>query len=210
MERLRLARALACAASLVSLPACGELTRQITGGGASVLVDDAQGIQIGNQVRVHGVQVGRVTAVTLEPEGARLAIELEGAELRSDACAGVRAQGLVGEVYVHVEPGGAESPWEGGELAACQRPTIEDATTESLAELAGLVTDLRTYVSQLQSGERALCTVSAAAPTLGSGSGPAAASASGAGTGTDTGSGADTGTDTGAGAASDAAPGSAP
>jgi hypothetical protein len=186
MERLRLARALACAAALLSLPACGELTRQLTGGGASVVVDDAQGIAIGNQVRVHGVQVGRVTAVTLEPAGARLALELSGVELKSDACAAVRTQGLVGEVYVHVQPGEAETPWEGGELAACPSASLESAAGESLSEVVALLGDLRRYVGALERGERVLCTVPGAAST---------ASDTGAGSGSDTGSDTDTDTD---------------
>jgi phospholipid/cholesterol/gamma-HCH transport system substrate-binding protein len=191
MEPLLL-RALACAASLASLSGC-ELTRQLAGGGASVVVDDAQGISVGNQVRVHGVQVGRVTAVTLEPAGARLALELGDVALRSDACAMVRTQGLVGEVYVHVQRGEADTPWEGGELRACPSATLEGAAGESLSELAGLLGDLRRYVGALERGEQALCTVRVAEPgadtsaasasETGSDSGAASASETGSGLG---------------------------
>jgi hypothetical protein len=124
------------------------------------VVDDAHGIAIGNQVRVHGVNVGRVTEIGLEPEGARIAFEISARDaLHPDACGSVRRDGLAGEAYLHIDAGSGEGAWE-GPLRACETPGV-DAT---IALTAGLLEDLRSYVGSLERGERALCTVNAAPP----------------------------------------------
>jgi ABC-type transporter Mla subunit MlaD len=150
--------------SLLGLIGCTEIAAQLGGGSSHVVVDDAHGIAIGNQVRVHGVNVGRVTEVGLEPEGARIAFEISARDaLHPDACGSVRRDGLAGEAYLHIEAGTAEGEWE-GPLRACETPGV-DAT---IALTAGLLEDLRSYVGSLERGERALCTVStpsAAPPT---------------------------------------------
>lgn len=154
--------------TLVALASgCSTLTQTFTGGGISALVDDARGIATGGQVRVHGVMVGRVTEVTLEPEGARIAIDglPDTVALKSDACAVVRTHLVANETFLEIQPGHAESALEGTSLPACSATTLEQAGTESIAELTGLVRELRAYVARLESGERPLCTVTTAAPT---------------------------------------------
>lgn len=149
---------------LVALAGCDEIATRLGGGPLAVVVSDARGVSSGDQVRVHGVNVGRVSAVALVDEGARIELELTApVVLHADACGSVRSEGLVGEAYVHVEPGEAEAPLEGS-LPGCVEPSLESATAESLAELGGLITDLRRYVASLETGERALCTVAPTAP----------------------------------------------
>ena len=149
---------------LVALAGCDEIATRLGGGPLAVVVSDARGVSSGDQIRVHGVNVGRVSAVALVDEGARIELELTTpVVLHADACGSVRSEGLVGEAYVHLEPGEAEAPLEGS-LPGCVEPSIESATAESLAELGGLITDLRRYVASLESGERALCAVAPTAP----------------------------------------------
>lgn len=146
--------------SLLSLAGCTEIAAQLGGGSSHVVVDDAHGIAIGNQVRVHGVNVGRVTEIGLEPEGARIAFEITAPDaLHPDACGSVRRDGLAGEAYLHIEAGTAEGEWQ-APLRACETPGVE----ATIALTAGLLEDLRAYVGSLERGERALCTVSAAPP----------------------------------------------
>lgn len=148
-------------ASLLSLAGCGEIAAQLGGGSSHVVVDDAHGIAIGNQVRVHGVNVGRVTEIGLEPEGARIAFEMSAREaLHPDACGSVRRDGLAGEAYLHIEAGTGEGAWE-GPLRACETPGVE----ATIALTAGLLEELRGYVGSLERGERSLCTVNVAAPS---------------------------------------------
>jgi ABC-type transporter Mla subunit MlaD len=146
---------------------CPTLTNTFTGGGVSALVDDAHGIAAGGQVRVHGVMVARVTEVTLEAEGARIAIDglPDTVTLKSDACAVVRTHLVANETFLEIQPGHAEAALEGTSLPPCSATSLEQAGTESIAELTGLVRELRAYVARLESGERPLCTVTTAAPT---------------------------------------------
>lgn len=144
---------------LLALSGCDEIATRFGGGPLAVIVADARGLSAGDPVRVHGVNVGRVSAVSVVDEGARIELELTTeVALHADACGAVRSQGLVGEAYMHLDPGEAEADLD-GPLVGCQEPTIETATAESLAELAGLLEDVRRYVGALERGERALCTV---------------------------------------------------
>jgi len=150
---------------LLALGGCDEIATRLGGGPLAVVVGDARGLSSGDQVRVHGVNVGRVSAVSVVDEGARIEVEITtDVALHTDACGAVRAEGLVGEAYLHIDPGEAEALLE-GPLTGCQEPSLESATAESLAEVAGLIEDLRRYVGALERGERALCTVPS--PTAG-------------------------------------------
>jgi len=140
---------------------CATITEQFSSGHVSVLVDDAHGIPVGGPVRVHGVNVGRITEVTLEAEGARIVIDAlpEVVALKSDAC-GVVRHGVANDTYLDIHPGHAVTPLEGASLSACTSPSLELAGTESIAELTGLIRDVRAYVAQLESGARPLCAIS--------------------------------------------------
>lgn len=160
------AHALSIGLLIASATGCSTITEQFSSGGVSVLVDDAHGIPVGGPVRVHGVTVGRITEVTLEAEGARIAIEglPDVVELKSDACGAVRTHGVANDMYLEIDSGHADEPLSGTSLTTCARPSIEQAGTESIAELTGLVRDLRAYVAQLESGARPLCAITQAAP----------------------------------------------
>jgi hypothetical protein len=139
--------------ALFVLGGCGEIAARLGSGSSHVVVDDAHGIAVGNQVRVHGVNIGRITEIGLEPAGARISFELGSTEaLHPDACGAVRREGLVGEAYLHIEAGTAEGAWQ-GPLRACETPSLE----ATIALTAGLLDDLRSYVGRLERGERALC-----------------------------------------------------
>lgn len=141
--------------ALLGLGGCETITSQFGGGPSFVVLEDAHGIAIGNQVRVHGVNVGRVTEVSVVPEGARVVFDLSAADaLRSDACASVRREGLMGEAFLHVEAGHAEAPWA-PPLAACEETSID----QTLTSAAALLGELRLYVAALERGERTLCHV---------------------------------------------------
>lgn len=164
--RLPCAQALSFFLLIAGATGCETITQQFGSGGVSVLVDDALGIAVGGPVRVHGVNVGRVTEVSLEAEGARIVIDglPDVVELRSDACGVVRTRGLANDMYLEIDPGHASEPLGGTRLTACARPSIEQAGAESIEEVTGLVQELRAYVAQLESGARPLCSVTQAAP----------------------------------------------
>lgn len=140
---------------LALLGGCDTIATQLGAGPAFVVLDDAHGISIGHQVRVHGVTVGRVSDVSVADDGAHVTFQVDDSSvLHADACGEVRRDGLAGEAYLHIEAGHEEGPWE-APLRACESPTMEAA----IAQTTGLIEELRRYVETLERGERTLCTV---------------------------------------------------
>lgn len=87
----------------------------------------------GDDVRVAGVRVGQVTAVTLDPRtyfaAAALTID-KGVNLPSDSTAKITSDGLLGGVHVSIEPGGAED---------MLKPGGEIQNTQGAVDLFGLI-----------------------------------------------------------------------
>jgi phospholipid/cholesterol/gamma-HCH transport system substrate-binding protein len=75
----------------------------------SARFDDIGGLKARAPVRVAGVVVGRVTAITLDPKTFQgvvsLAIERP-YQIPKDSSANIRTAGLLGDQYVGLEPGG--------------------------------------------------------------------------------------------------------
>ncbi|WP_374302911.1 outer membrane lipid asymmetry maintenance protein MlaD [Paracoccus sp. (in: a-proteobacteria)] len=71
---------------------------------------DVDGIAVGTEVRLAGVQVGRVSSVSLNPStymaDARLTIPDEIA-LPADSAALIQSDGLLGGAYIQIQPGGS-------------------------------------------------------------------------------------------------------
>jgi len=71
---------------------------------------NVDGIEVGTDIRVAGVRVGRVTAVGLNPQTyqaeARLRLP-DRIRLPSDSAALIQSDGLLGGAYIELQPGGA-------------------------------------------------------------------------------------------------------
>jgi phospholipid/cholesterol/gamma-HCH transport system substrate-binding protein len=77
---------------------------------------DAHGLVVGNDVRIDGATVGRVSSITLTRQGTALVrMRLDGGidPLRADANAAIRPVDLLGDNYVALEPGHAAAPLRG-------------------------------------------------------------------------------------------------
>jgi phospholipid/cholesterol/gamma-HCH transport system substrate-binding protein len=67
------------------------------------------GLKQGDPVEIAGVKVGRVEAITLADDRARLAIRIQdNVRLQEDVIASVRARGLIGDKFVLITPGASE------------------------------------------------------------------------------------------------------
>ena len=79
---------------------------------------NVDGIEVGTDVRVAGVKVGRVAAVDLNPQTyfaeARLRIP-EAIRLPTDSAALIQSDGLLGGSYIELQPGGAAENLEPGD-----------------------------------------------------------------------------------------------
>ena len=73
------------------------------------------GLRVGNPINMIGLEIGRVAKFTMDQENQQAIVLLEinkGIEIYDDAIASVKTEGLIGDKYVAVDPGG------GGDLLA--------------------------------------------------------------------------------------------
>ncbi len=70
----------------------------------------ADGVDVGTDVRLAGVKIGRVTAVELDPETFRAQTAFTvraGIEVPDDSAVAISSEGLLGGNYVEILPGGS-------------------------------------------------------------------------------------------------------
>jgi phospholipid/cholesterol/gamma-HCH transport system substrate-binding protein len=89
----------------------------------SAIFADANPIVKGNDVKASGVDVGTVKSVTLKDGVAVIEMEIDDAlsPLHEDARATIKSKNLLGERFVEIDPGSADSPVLG-------RPAVIDAS----------------------------------------------------------------------------------
>ncbi|EAP76882.1 outer membrane lipid asymmetry maintenance protein MlaD [Roseovarius nubinhibens] len=78
----------------------------------------ADGVDLGTDVRMAGVKVGRVTELTLDPETFRARATFtvqEGIELPDDSAVSIASEGLLGGNFVEILPGGSPFAFEPGD-----------------------------------------------------------------------------------------------
>ena len=67
------------------------------------------GLKNGDPVEIAGVRIGRVEAIGLAEDRARLQLRLQdNVQLQEDVIASVRARGLIGDKFVLITPGASE------------------------------------------------------------------------------------------------------
>lgn len=92
-----------------------------TGGGSYPLraaFPNVDGVERGTEVRLAGVRVGRVAAVTLNPQTYYAEAEVRVPEtiaLPTDSAALIQSDGLLGGSYIELRPGGAEEMLKPGD-----------------------------------------------------------------------------------------------
>ena len=68
------------------------------------------GLKLGANVEIAGVQVGKVTSITLDPKYYEAKVQFainQGVELQDDCIASVRTAGIIGDRYISIAPGGS-------------------------------------------------------------------------------------------------------
>jgi len=137
---------------------------------ASTVVEDAGGIRKGDPIQMKGVNIGRVHAFTLVPEGVLISLELEGGwEVPSDSRTRLVSAGILGGRTVEVVPGTSPVPLQrGGQLVGENIPGLLDfppdlgknaedvleriqtlLTTPTLEDIQGSARELRSLLGQL-------------------------------------------------------------
>ncbi|WP_420209342.1 outer membrane lipid asymmetry maintenance protein MlaD [Candidatus Electronema sp. JC] len=107
----------------------------LTGGTTYTLYaefENVAGIKTGSEVQIAGVAVGSVAELRLNDEGrAVAAFKLnKGVQVPKDSMASVKSQGIIGDKFIRIMPGGDEASYQPGE-------TIVD--TESSLDIESLI-----------------------------------------------------------------------
>ena len=68
------------------------------------------GLRVGSPVYMFGIEVGRVERLTMDQKDRKAAVELQikqGIKVYDDAIATIKTEGLIGDKYLGIDPGGA-------------------------------------------------------------------------------------------------------
>jgi phospholipid/cholesterol/gamma-HCH transport system substrate-binding protein len=78
--------------------------------------DDVSGLKLGDPVDIAGVQVGKVTAISLRDGRAQISMRLnDGVQVDDDAIAAIKTSGLIGDKYVSIAPGAGDKVLKDGD-----------------------------------------------------------------------------------------------
>ena len=88
------------------------------------------GLRAGSRVSMLGLEVGRVQGITLDQKDQLAVVEMrikEGIQIYGDAIASIKTEGLIGDKYLSIEPGGAEKPLKPGGVITETQPAVDVA-----------------------------------------------------------------------------------
>ena len=82
------------------------------------------GLKVGDPVEIAGVKIGRIEAMRLADDRARLELRVQdGVKLQEDVIASVRSRGLIGDKFVLISPGGSDKAIPpGGRIRETESP----------------------------------------------------------------------------------------
>lgn len=110
------------AVALGFLAYAGQVTGFSGGGGDAYELTAsfraADGVNVGTDVRLAGVKVGRVTSIALDPQTYRadtVFTVVNGIEVPDDSAVAVSSEGLLGGNYVEILPGGSPFYFQPGD-----------------------------------------------------------------------------------------------
>lgn len=86
------------------------------------------GLRPGNPVNIMGIEVGRVERITLNQKDQKAVVEMrirKGIKVYGDAIASIKTEGLIGDKYLSIDPGGAEALLGPGGTITDTQPAVE-------------------------------------------------------------------------------------
>ena len=107
-----------------------------------VKLNDAAGLYVGSRVTYNGVEIGRVTAVNVDPEGADASLSVDSSyRIPADVRADVHSVSAIGEQYIDLSPGSPKpTKWlADGATIPAGRTTIPVPTGTLLDNVNSLV-----------------------------------------------------------------------
>lgn len=92
------------------------------------------GLRAGNPVKMLGMEIGRVESLSIDQENLKAVVEIRiknGIKVYDDAIASIKTEGLIGDRYLSIDPGG------GGVLLASGQTIIETQPAVEISDLIG-------------------------------------------------------------------------
>ncbi|MBI4764430.1 MAG: outer membrane lipid asymmetry maintenance protein MlaD [Deltaproteobacteria bacterium] len=89
---------------------------------------NVSGLRAGSSVDMMGIEVGQVEQITLDQKDQMAVVEMrikEGVKVYGDAIASIKTEGLIGDKYVSIDPGGAEKPLKPGGTILATQPAVD-------------------------------------------------------------------------------------
>jgi len=96
--------------------------------------NSVSGLRAGNPVKMLGMEIGRVGKLSLDQDDLKAVVEIKikkGVKIYDDAIATVKVEGLIGDHYLSIDPGG------GGNLLAAGENIIETHGSLDIYDLIG-------------------------------------------------------------------------
>jgi phospholipid/cholesterol/gamma-HCH transport system substrate-binding protein len=88
------------------------------------------GLRVGSAVAVLGIEAGRVDELTIDQKNQRAAVKMrvrKGIDVYDDAIASIKTEGLIGDKYVSIDPGGGGSLLKSGGIITETQPPVDVA-----------------------------------------------------------------------------------
>lgn len=88
------------------------------------------GLRAGSSVHILGIVVGRVEQLTMDQKDQKAVVEIrirEGIKIYDDAIASIKTEGLIGDQYLSIDPGGSGAPLAPGGTITETQPAVDIA-----------------------------------------------------------------------------------
>ena len=133
-----------------------DLSRSRTTRQVKAIFDDVAGLDDESSVRIAGVRKGHVTDIKVLPDGrAEVTMEVDDdVPLHENAAARVANLGLLGEKYIELEPGSANTPVIQGDAIRLRgsAPATFDDVTDQISSIANDVKAITTSMRAVMAG----------------------------------------------------------
>ncbi len=88
------------------------------------------GLRVGSSVHMLGIEIGRVERLTMDQKDQKAVVEIriqEGIKIFDDAIASIKTEGLIGDQYLSIDPGGSGAPLAPGGSITETQPAVDMA-----------------------------------------------------------------------------------
>jgi phospholipid/cholesterol/gamma-HCH transport system substrate-binding protein len=95
------------------------------------------GLRTGSLVYISGIEVGRVERLAMDQEKQKALVELRirnDIKIHDDAIASIKTEGLIGDMHISIDPGGAGDPLKPGGTITETQPPVD--VTELISKYA--------------------------------------------------------------------------